>query len=168
MEKLVHGMDNSHITQIQIQLILGIFLTTIMLNIVFSHNFGVYYSAGQGFSILKPPSVSGWPPYYQDPIFDMFWLNSDTLQKRKKMLSAYGKYGFAFQLENGVYGRLYPDPMVFLSMFENPGNFELFIEELIEMYLNIEIEDSEKTKKLERLSYQELQFLIGKMNTKNI
>jgi len=112
----------------------------------FFTQFWGYYSAGQGFSILKPPSVSGWPPYYQDPIFDMFWLNSDTLQKRKKMLSAYGKYGFAFRLENGVYGRLYPDPMVFLSMFENPGNFELFIEELIEMYLNIEIEDSEKQK----------------------
>ena len=35
-----------------------------------------------GLSFYEPPSVSGWPPYYQAPVYDLFWINSDTMSKR--------------------------------------------------------------------------------------
>ncbi|MDA9844272.1 DUF1800 domain-containing protein [Flavobacteriaceae bacterium] len=98
-----------------------------------------YYTENQGFSFTMPPSVSGWPPYYQDPIYDLFWLNTNTIQKRKKFIQGYGKYGFSFQLENGGYGRMYANTMNFISNFNSPNNFNLFFEDLIGDYLNLEI-----------------------------
>ena len=91
-----------------------------------------------------PPSVSGWPPYYQDPIYDLFWLNTNTIQKRKKFLESYGKYGFSFQLENGGYGRMFANTMNFISNFNSPNNFNLFFEDLIGDYLNLEISPEQK------------------------
>ncbi|HMT35010.1 MAG TPA: DUF1800 domain-containing protein [Chitinophagaceae bacterium] len=44
----------------------------------------------------NPPSVSGWPSYYQAPQFHEMWINSDTLPKRMK-------YTDAFFTNNGIY-----------------------------------------------------------------
>ena len=35
-----------------------------------------------GMEIGDPPSVSGWQAYYQEPSFDRFWINTDTITKR--------------------------------------------------------------------------------------
>lgn len=35
-------------------------------------------------NIGDPPSVSGWPAYYQEPQFYEIWINSDTLPKRNQ------------------------------------------------------------------------------------
>ncbi|MBL7765961.1 MAG: DUF1800 domain-containing protein [Chitinophagaceae bacterium] len=44
----------------------------------------------------SPPSVSGWPAFYQAPQFHQMWINSDTLPKRMKytdaLISNYGIY----------------------------------------------------------------------------
>jgi uncharacterized protein (DUF1800 family) len=37
-----------------------------------------------GQDIGDPPSVSGWPAYYQEPQFHEIWINSDTLPKRNQ------------------------------------------------------------------------------------
>jgi hypothetical protein len=34
-----------------------------------------------GLGIHQPPSVSGWPAYYQEPVYDLFWLNSSTFNE---------------------------------------------------------------------------------------
>lgn len=43
-----------------------------------------------------PPSVSGWPAFYQIPHFHQMWINSDTLPKRMRetdrLLTNYGIY----------------------------------------------------------------------------
>ena len=36
------------------------------------------YQLGMG--IHNPPSVSGWPAFYQDPIYDLYWINSVTIK----------------------------------------------------------------------------------------
>lgn len=36
-------------------------------------------------SLLDPPSVAGWPAYYQVPQFYELWINSDTLPKRNQL-----------------------------------------------------------------------------------
>jgi hypothetical protein len=33
------------------------------------------------------PNVAGWPAYYQTPNFHEYWINSNTIQKRKNELS---------------------------------------------------------------------------------
>ena len=50
---------------------------------------GVYMRVGEEAQqyIMDPPSVSGWPAYYQSPLFHKMWINSDTFQKRNEYLS---------------------------------------------------------------------------------
>jgi uncharacterized protein (DUF1800 family) len=38
--------------------------------------------SSQGQNIGDPPNVSGWPAYYQEPIFHEAWINTDTFPKR--------------------------------------------------------------------------------------
>lgn len=40
--------------------------------------------SSQGQDILDPPSVSGWPAYYQTPNFHEMWVNTDTYMRRIK------------------------------------------------------------------------------------
>ena len=35
-----------------------------------------------------PPNVSGWPAYYQDPIYDEVWMNTDTYTKRLSFITS--------------------------------------------------------------------------------
>jgi hypothetical protein len=37
-----------------------------------------------GLNFTDPPSVSGWPAYYQTPDYNKLWINADTLPKRNK------------------------------------------------------------------------------------
>jgi len=39
-------------------------------------------SSLMGMTIAEPPSVAGWPAYYQTPKFHEMWINSDTYPKR--------------------------------------------------------------------------------------
>ena len=41
-----------------------------------------YFAALAGMNILDPPLVSGWPAWYQSPVFHRAWINSDTLAGR--------------------------------------------------------------------------------------
>ena len=49
----------------------------------------------QGCLFGEPPSVSGWPPYYQSPVYDLFWINSKTISNR-------AKFGQAFEWNWGM------------------------------------------------------------------
>lgn len=37
--------------------------------------------------LADPPNVAGWPAYYQEPVFYRFWVTSDTINKRLKLLN---------------------------------------------------------------------------------
>ena len=39
-----------------------------------------------GLEIASPPSVSGWPAYYQAPVYDLFWINSMTIKNKKTLI----------------------------------------------------------------------------------
>jgi hypothetical protein len=41
-----------------------------------------HYGNYMGMEISKPPSVSGWQPYYQEPIYDLLWVNSSSFNER--------------------------------------------------------------------------------------
>jgi hypothetical protein len=44
-----------------------------------------YYSIVLGQDILDPPSVSGWPSYYQYPQYYELWINNSTLPLRNQV-----------------------------------------------------------------------------------
>jgi len=41
-----------------------------------------FFLANMGQSYLEPPSVAGWPAYYQTPAFSQLWVNSALLKTR--------------------------------------------------------------------------------------
>jgi uncharacterized protein (DUF1800 family) len=38
--------------------------------------------SGMGMELADPPSVAGWPAYYQAPQFDRSWITTDTITSR--------------------------------------------------------------------------------------
>ena len=39
------------------------------------------------------PSVSGWPAFYQEPVYDLFWINSSTITRRIELSNNYLRWG---------------------------------------------------------------------------
>jgi len=88
-------------------------------------------SGDQGMQIMNPPSVSGWPPYYQEPVYDLMWLNSVTIKGKKNhtdSISSWGKW-----IEDNV--NLRYDLKVFIDSFNNPEDINSFAEELTDRFL---------------------------------
>lgn len=44
------------------------------------------YITKMGMELLKPPSVAGWKAYYQAPGYSRLWVNSASLQNKKKFI----------------------------------------------------------------------------------
>jgi hypothetical protein len=42
----------------------------------------LWQMANIGMEAGDPPNVAGWPPYYQVPMFDKIWINTDTITRR--------------------------------------------------------------------------------------
>lgn len=81
-----------------------------------------------------PPSVSGWPAYYQEPQFHELWINSDTLPKRNQLADVLMTSGYT---RNGK--KLSIDVLAFVSKLKNPGNPNLLIQESIELLFAMEL-----------------------------
>lgn len=51
--------------------------------------------ADKGQQVLgDPPSVSGWPAYYQAPVFHEIWINASTFPERTKFTDTYISKGY--------------------------------------------------------------------------
>ena len=92
-----------------------------------------WYLDPLGYTTLKPPSVSGWPAYYQEPVFDLFWINSSTLPLRIDAVKRYIRSGIPtfvyIDNEYGVESRY--NLIDYLRSFDDPYNYESFLDELI-------------------------------------
>ncbi|MBC7849621.1 MAG: DUF1800 domain-containing protein [Chitinophagaceae bacterium] len=65
--------------------------------------------------IGDPPNVSGWPAYYQEPVYYRWWITSDTINKRLKALNDLTRPGvdvdgFAIKVDSIAYNKLSPAP----------------------------------------------------------
>lgn len=58
------------------------------------HINALWVMAGQGQELGDPPSVSGWPAYYQAPQYDKSWITTDTLTKRAQQTDGLTFWGF--------------------------------------------------------------------------
>ena len=97
-----------------------------------------FHSIGrQGYSIGNPPSVSGWQAYYQEPVYDLIWINSDSIKRRKELGEAIAKNGLDFFDRPKV--RF--DVNLLLNKIKDPSNINSFIRELAFLILGVEINE---------------------------
>ncbi|NQW77107.1 MAG: DUF1800 family protein, partial [Cytophagales bacterium] len=98
-----------------------------------------------GLNFTNPPSVSGWPAYYQAPVFDLFWINSDTIAKRSNSGNAIARWGLYIG-SGDVKGNIHVqiDKIKFVSSLKYPDNIDLVIDETVERIMCAPI--STKTK----------------------
>jgi uncharacterized protein (DUF1800 family) len=93
-----------------------------------------YYSAQMNMNIGDPPVVSGWPAYYQQPMFHEIWIDSDTIAKR---------IDFADRiLTNGISANgatIIIDPIAYVSAMDAPADPNELLNEAVEYLYGIEI-----------------------------
>lgn len=88
----------------------------------------------------KPPSVSGWPPYYQAPVYDLFWINSKTISQRAE----FGQ-GFEWDLfmehddVNNSYIKLEVDYSKIIDEMNNPDDIDSVVNQFLERLICVDI-----------------------------
>ncbi|MEY4383536.1 MAG: hypothetical protein RI995_1078, partial [Bacteroidota bacterium] len=98
-----------------------------------------YHAIGrQGYSFGNPPSVSGWQAYYQEPVYDLIWVNSDSIKRRKDLAESIGRNGLDFFDRP----KLRFDINTLLKKIKEPANINSFIRELSMLFLGHTISDT--------------------------
>lgn len=93
----------------------------------------IWTLSGIGMEMGDPPSVSGWPAYYQTPQFDKSWINTDTITKRANYTDSLFSWGFW----------VYDDEIAkvdltkFLETLDNPYDPTALIEEVSTLLFGI-------------------------------
>lgn len=97
-----------------------------------------YHAIGrQGYSFGNPPSVSGWQAYYQEPVYDLIWINSDSIKRRKDLAESIAMNGLNFFDQN----KLRFDMKNLLKKTKEPANINAFIPDLAKIFLGLSISD---------------------------
>ena len=89
--------------------------------------------------LADPPSVSGWPSYYQAPNFYELWINSDTLPKRERLTDTLIATGY---MRGG--NMLKIDPIAFAKKMSNPGDPNLLITDSLAILYRVPLSDASR------------------------
>lgn len=111
-----------------------------------------YYAAIQQQELGDPPSVAGWPAYYQIPQFHELWINSDTLPKRNIISDVLVSRGITVDTHKVVI-----DHVAFAKLFDNPNNVNLLIDDVLQLTHTLEVEQAQK-------DYMKTILLSGQLN----
>ena len=103
------------------------------------YNYMVSWLSNMQQNIGDPPDVSGWKAYYQEPQFNEIWINSDTLPKRNQFTDTMLVSGYTFSSK-----KIQLDPFAYAKTFSNPGDPNVFIAELTERLLGLDISAASK------------------------
>jgi uncharacterized protein (DUF1800 family) len=103
----------------------------------------IYFNiGGLSMSIGDPPSVAGWPAFYQAPKYHQWWINSYTLGFRMKIAdSLYSAEGANC---NGP--RIKFDFVSFVKQLRNPASVNDLVEECVQLLFAVEISGQAKDK----------------------
>ncbi|MBL7799869.1 MAG: DUF1800 family protein, partial [Chitinophagales bacterium] len=122
-------------------------------NLIDNHEIWIDFYVQLGFLAMdpgNPPSVAGWPAYYQPPKFHQWWINSSSLNLRAKIVSDLcTKEGLFY---NGFTFKFHFIP--FVSNFEHPEDEHILVENCISFLFSVAINDSEKEKLTDLLNGQ--------------
>ena len=111
-----------------------------------------YKCRGEEQDYLEPPSVSGWPVYYQEPSYMRLWLNADTLADRFDIITDLTTGNGVGRNFNGNSYKLKIDSLVFLSTLSLPADGIQVIEDICSLFLVKEIEQTKKDQLLNILT----------------
>ncbi len=104
--------------------------------------------------IGDPPSVAGWPAYYQEPKFGLWWINSHTLGQRKSITD-----GLASASGTACNGPVLKfNFLKFVGQFKSPELLDGLIEQSLEFSCPVKVSES---------TYAKLKELILSSNIKN-
>lgn len=98
------------------------------------------FAAIQGMNLGDPPSVAGWPAYYQEPQYHQIWINSDTLSKRKQFIEA-------LLFPTGIVAQgtsITVDMIAFVSRLTQPEDPNLLISQVCGLCSAYPISDAKK------------------------
>lgn len=108
----------------------------------------------QGQNFLSPPNVSGWPAFYQKPVYDLYWINSDSISKRAQHGNGFGDWGdYLCNGDRNGSVNLRIDPVPYINTITSPENLEILIKETIQHFSGVEVLPDT----LNRLKYSVLQ-----------
>ena len=102
-------------------------------------NFLVQQATNMNQNIGDPPSVAGWPSYYQEPQFYELWINSDTLPKRNAFADRMIQSGYTFSGKT-----IKIDPVAFTKLLSNPGDPNILINDALELLYRVPLSDVSK------------------------
>jgi uncharacterized protein (DUF1800 family) len=92
-----------------------------------------------GQSLHDPPNVAGLPAYYQEPLFHEIWINSDSLPKRNEYTDRMVNTGFTRNAKKVIF-----DPVKYVQQFNNPGNPNDLIDDVLKYLYRIDLSDESK------------------------
>ena len=93
---------------------------------------------------LYPPSVSGWPVYYQEPSFMRLWLNADTLADRFDAISDLTTGNGIGSNYNGSTYKIKLNALVFLDSLSVPADGVQVINDLCNLFFPKDIDQTKK------------------------
>jgi hypothetical protein len=93
----------------------------------------IWNMANKGLEIADPPSVSGWPAYYQAPQFDKAWITTDTISSRASTSDSLVYWGFWVNQNTQIPANL----LTFISGLDQPEDPSKLLNELSEMFLGM-------------------------------
>ncbi|MFY0652350.1 MAG: DUF1800 domain-containing protein [Cyclobacteriaceae bacterium] len=94
-------------------------------------------TSGMGMEIADPPSVAGWPAYYQTPQFDKSWITTDTITSRALRIDSMLFWGFWVTEDLQIKA----DLIAFVQQFEHPELAESLIADSVELLLGLQLSE---------------------------
>lgn len=85
----------------------------------------------QGMTLLSAPNVAGWAAYYQEPVYDLIWINSDSITQKKNFIDQIAGSG----IRNFSNELLRVNIYNLLKSSKDPGNINMLITELSGRFL---------------------------------
>jgi hypothetical protein len=99
----------------------------------------IWNMAEKGLEIADPPSVSGWPAYYQAPQFDKSWITTDTISSRATTTDSMIFWGFWVDANTQISA----DLVTFVDQLDQPEDPNQLLGDLIDLLLGIPLGISE-------------------------
>ncbi|HCX21369.1 MAG: hypothetical protein CMB80_16350 [Flammeovirgaceae bacterium] len=102
------------------------------------HSSLLWQMANMGLELGDPPSVSGWPAYYQEPSFDKYWITTDTITNRALLGDSMVYWGYWINpdLQTPI------DFIPFLKRLQNPEDPNLMLQECSLLILGIQLDET--------------------------
>ncbi|TDH21388.1 DUF1800 domain-containing protein [Segetibacter sp. 3557_3] len=99
---------------------------------------GTTTMAAMNQSLGDPPNVSGWQAYYQEPLYDKSWLDTDSYTKRRTFITT---------ILNGYTNsnqRLQIDPISIAKRMSKPSDPNVLIQDFVTYFLRMPLSDTAK------------------------